>query len=56
MSLEPERVPVEPLDQLDIDANGVDRDQIRGMLALTPLDRLRRMQQFLNGLIRLRGQ
>ena len=30
----------------DIDANGVDRAQIREMLALTPLERLERVEQF----------
>jgi hypothetical protein len=54
MSLEPE-VPAEQRREPDIDPNGVDRSQIRAMLALEPLDRLRRMQQFLNGLVRLKG-
>lgn len=39
-----------------IDANGVDRAQIRSMLALPPIDRLRRMQQFLSGLMLLRSR
>ena len=32
----------------DIDANGVDRAQIRAMLALSPADRLRTVQEFVD--------
>lgn len=32
----------------DIDANGVDRAQIRAMLAMTPADRLRTVQEFVD--------
>jgi hypothetical protein len=32
----------------DIDANGVDRAQIRAMLALTPAERLRTVQEFVD--------
>ena len=38
----------------DIDANGVDRAQIRAMLALTPEERLRRIEEFLNSAIEIR--
>jgi hypothetical protein len=37
-----EPAPAEP----DIDENGVDRAQIRAMLALTPEERLRRVEAF----------
>ena len=33
-------------EQIEIDANGVDRNQIREMLRLTPEQRLTRVQQF----------
>jgi hypothetical protein len=42
--------PVEP----DIDENGVDRAQIRAMLALTPSERLRRVQEFVEAAMRIR--
>ena len=35
--------------------NGVDLSQIRSMLALTPTQRLERMQDFLDGIMALRG-
>jgi hypothetical protein len=38
----------------DIDENGVDRAQIRAMLALTPSERLRRMQEFVEAALRIR--
>lgn len=31
----------------EVDANGVDRTQIRALLRLTPVERLRRAEQFL---------
>ena len=42
--------PTEP----DIDENGVDRAQIRVMLALTPSERLRRVQAFVEAAMRIR--
>jgi hypothetical protein len=38
----------------DIDENGVDRAQIREMLALTPSERLRRVQGFVEAALRIR--
>jgi hypothetical protein len=38
----------------DIDESGVDRAQIRVMLALTPEDRLRRMEGFLSSALEIR--
>jgi len=38
----------------DVDANGVDRAQIRAMLALTPEERLRRVEEFLEGVLEIR--
>jgi hypothetical protein len=38
----------------DIDPNGVDRAQIRAMLALTPEERLRRMEAFLQSALEIR--
>jgi hypothetical protein len=46
----PDDDPVEP----DIDENGVDRAQIRAMLALTPEERLRRVQEFVESAMKLR--
>jgi hypothetical protein len=37
----------------EIDANGVDRAQIRATLRLTPVERLRRAQQFIEDTMRL---
>jgi hypothetical protein len=37
-----------------VDENGVDRVQIREMLALTPLDRLRRMQEHVASILAIR--
>ena len=42
--------PVEP----EIDQNGVDRAQIRAMLALTPEERLRRVEGFIQSAFELR--
>jgi hypothetical protein len=38
----------------DIDANGVDRAQIRAMLALTPEERLRRVEEFVEAALAIR--
>jgi hypothetical protein len=38
----------------DIDANGVDRAQIREMLALTPLQRIERVEQFVEDVLEIR--
>jgi hypothetical protein len=42
--------PLEP----EIDEEGVDRAQIRAMLALTPEERLRRVQDFVESALELR--
>jgi hypothetical protein len=42
--------PAEP----DIDENGVDRAQIRAMLALTPEERLRRIEGFVESALEIR--
>jgi hypothetical protein len=42
--------PIEP----DIDDNGVDRAQIRAMLALSPSERLRRVQEFVESAMKIR--
>ena len=39
---------------LDLDADGVDRAQIRAMLALTPEERLRRVEEFLTSAAEIR--
>jgi len=38
----------------DIDENGVDRAQIRGMLQLTPEERLLRVEEFIDSMIAIR--
>jgi hypothetical protein len=38
----------------DIDADGVDRAQIRAMLALTPEQRLKRAEEFLESVFEVR--
>ncbi len=38
----------------DIDENGVDRAQIRAMLALTPEQRLRWVEEFMNSVAEIR--
>jgi hypothetical protein len=45
-----ELAPTEP----DIDENGVDRAQIRAMLALTPEERLRRVEEFVESAMKIR--
>lgn len=42
--------PVEP----DVDDNGVDRAQIRAMLALEPEERLRRVEAFVEAALEIR--
>jgi hypothetical protein len=42
--------PYEP----EIDSNGVDRAQIRAMLALSPEERLRRVEDFVNAALDIR--
>jgi hypothetical protein len=37
----------------EFDANGVDREQIRATLRLTPVERLQRAQQFIEQTMRL---
>jgi hypothetical protein len=37
----------------EIDANGVDRSQIRAALRLTPVERLRRAEEFIEGTMRI---
>ena len=39
---------------LDIDANGVDRAQIRAMLDLAPEERLRRVEDFVRAVLEIR--
>jgi len=46
----PTFAPVAP----DIDANGVDRAQIRAMLDLTPEERLRKAQEFIEAALQIR--
>jgi hypothetical protein len=36
------------------DANGVDREQIRAMLRLTPEERLKRVQEFVESMLEIR--
>lgn len=43
-------VPREP----DVDDNGVDRAQIRAMLALAPEERLRRVEEFVEAALEIR--
>jgi hypothetical protein len=38
----------------DIDENGVDRAQIRAMLQLTPEERLRRVEEFVECILEIR--
>ena len=45
-----EWIPSEP----DIDENGIDRAQIRAMLALSPADRLKRIEEFVQSLLEIR--
>jgi hypothetical protein len=39
---------------IDIDENGVDRAQIRAMLALSPEERLHKLEEFIAGVIEIR--
>jgi hypothetical protein len=43
-------LPAEP----DIDENGVDRAQIRAMLRLSPEERLRRVEEFVESVLEIR--
>ena len=43
-------VPAEP----DVDESGVDRAQIRAMLQLTPEERLKRVQEFVESALEIR--
>ena len=38
----------------DIDENGVDRAQIRAMLALAPEERLKKVEEFVEGVLEIR--
>jgi hypothetical protein len=38
----------------EIDANGVDRAQIRAMLALSPEERLKRVEEFVESVLEVR--
>ena len=51
---EPSEAAVDPSVE-DIDADGVDRAQIREMLALTPAQRLQRVEDFVNVAIEIRN-
>jgi hypothetical protein len=46
----PDDTPAPP----DIDENGIDRAQIRAMLALTPEERLRRIEEFVADALEIR--
>jgi hypothetical protein len=46
----PDETPVPP----DIDENGVDREQIRAMLRLTPEERLRLVEEFVESALEIR--
>jgi hypothetical protein len=41
---------------VDVDANGVDRAQIRAMLDLTPEERLRKVEDFVRVLVEIRDR
>jgi hypothetical protein len=41
---------------VDIDANGVDHAQIRAMLDLSPEERLRKVEDFAQGLVEIRDR
>jgi hypothetical protein len=43
-----------PPSEPDIDSNGVDRAQIRAMLALTPEERLRQVEEFVESALEIR--
>jgi hypothetical protein len=50
MAAESGDAPTEP----EIDENGIDRAQIRAMLALTPEERLRKAQEFVEAALEIR--
>ena len=41
---------------IEIDENGVDRAQIRAMLDLSPEERLRKVEDFVRGLVEIRDR
>jgi len=41
---------------MEVDENGVDRAQIRAMLDLTPEARLRKVEDFVRGLVEIRDR
>lgn len=51
---EPTNADVRPAEP-DIDGNGVDRAQIRAMLALTPAERLKKAEDFLASVLEIRS-
>jgi hypothetical protein len=53
MTVEPDDDALDPPEP-DVDEDGVDRAQIRAMLALTPSERLRRVQEFVEAAMRIR--
>ena len=53
MTMRPSSEDVRPAEP-DIDAAGVDRVQIRAMLALTPEERLRRVEEFVESALEIR--
>jgi hypothetical protein len=53
MEAEPSRVGL-PSGEPDVDANGVDRAQIRAMLRLTPEQRLRAAEEFIESALEIR--
>jgi hypothetical protein len=52
--IKPSMLPQGPPPSPDIDENGVDRAQIRAMLALTPAERLRKVEEFLEAALEIR--
>ena len=55
MTLRPISDPALPAEP-DIDDQGVDRAQIRAMLALSPEDRLRRIEEFVTSALEIRAR
>ena len=48
-------IETEPFPMPEVDSNGVDRSQIRRMLALTPSERLRTLESALASIIQVRS-
>lgn len=46
--------PDSALDAATVDDRGIDREQIRAMLRLTPEERLRRVQEFVESVLEIR--